>query len=129
MKHQIKMALIVLAGSISLGCQFHARSPEDYQKETTALLESKKDELKSCYDEVLKADSKAEGTVTVNFSVEPKTGAIVNPQVDSEKSTAPEPLQQCVVTALQGLALDPPDEREGVASFTYDFTANAPKQG
>lgn len=129
MKHQTKMALIVLAGSISLGCQFYARSPEDYQKETTALLDTKKDELKSCYDEVLKTDSTAGGTVAVNFSVEPKTGAIVNPEVDAAKSTASETLQQCVITALEGLALDPPDQREGVASFTYDFTANAAQPG
>jgi hypothetical protein len=128
-KYQTKIALIVLAGSMALGCQFNARSAEDYQKETAQLLESRADQLKSCYDEILKTDSKAAGTVTVNFSVEPKTGSIVNPSVDAEKSTASEPLQQCVVTALEGLALDPPDAREGVASFTYEFTANEPKQG
>lgn len=129
MKDQIKIALIVLACSAAVGCQFNARSAEDYQAETTKLLESKADQLKSCYDEVLKSDSAATGTVTVNFSVEPNTGAIINPAVDAKMSTAPEALQTCVITAMEGLKLDPPDAREGVASFTYDFTANEPKQG
>jgi len=123
------IALAILASTLSLGCQFVARSAEDYSKETTSLLASKSSELKSCYDEVLKKDSKAAGIVAVNFSVEPKTGAILDPKVNAEKSTAPEPLQQCVLTALDGLALDPPDQREGVASFSYEFKANAPKQG
>jgi hypothetical protein len=38
-------------------------------------------------------------------------------------TTAPEPLGQCVITAINGLTLDPPDERDGIASFVYEFKA------
>lgn len=122
------IALLILASTTGWGCSFYARSPEDYQKETEALLASKSDELKACYDEVLKDDSKASGTVAVDFTVEAKTGAILDPKVNEEKSTAPSGLHKCVLAAMEGLALDPPDQRTGVASFTYEFTPNEPKQ-
>jgi hypothetical protein len=32
-----------------------------------------------------------------------------------------EGLATCVVTALDGLELDPVDQRDGVATFTYTF--------
>lgn len=123
-----KIALVLLGASAAWGCQFHARSPEDYSKETKQLLASKSDELKSCYDQVLAEDAKAGGVVAVNFKVAPKTGEIVDPAIDAEKTTAPEPLGECVITAMKGLKLDPPDQREGLASFSYDFKANKAKQ-
>jgi hypothetical protein len=104
-------------------CQFHARGPEDYEAETRALLETKNAELKSCYDQVLSQDKMAQGRVGVRFSVEPETGNIVNATVDPALTTAPEPLHQCVLNALNGLQLVPPDAREGQATFVFDFQA------
>lgn len=122
----IGAALLV---SFSLaGCSFNARSPEDYAKETKRLLKSKEDQIKSCYDEVLKQDKKAKGVVAVTFTVAPKTGAIENAKLDEKKTTAPEAVGKCVLSAMEGLALDPPDAREGVASFEYEFKPNKPKQ-
>lgn len=114
----------LLAASTTLACQFHARSAEDYANETKQLLETKQGEIKSCYDEVLKSDAKAKGIVSVNFTVQPKTGEITDVAVDKEASTAPDSLAQCVVNAMTGLTLDPPDQRAGKASFSYDFAAN-----
>ncbi len=128
MKKTMKIALVLLAAASSWGCQFHARSAEDYAKETKDLLASKNDEIKSCYDEVLATDANASGVVAVDFKVAPKTGEIQEPKINADKTTAPDELGQCVITAMDGLALDPPDEREGVASFTYEFEANAPKK-
>jgi hypothetical protein len=122
------IALVILASAAGWGCSFYARSAEDYQKETEALLASKSDELKSCYDKVLERKPKAAGTVAVDFTVEAKTGAILDPKVNEERSTAPKGLQSCVLAAMEGLALDPPDQRTGVASFTYEFTPNEPQQ-
>lgn len=110
------------------GCQFHARSADDYAGETKQLLAAKNDQIKTCYDSVLASNQGAKGEVVVDFTVEAKTGAIKDPTVNAEKTTAPEPLQKCVLDAMAGLQLDPPDAREGVASFAYEFTANAPKQ-
>lgn len=119
---------LLLLSSLAWGCSYYARSADDYQKETEKLLASKNDELKACYDDFLTQKKKAEGTVVVDFTVEAKTGKILDPKVDKEKSTAPKKLQKCVLTAMEGLALDPPDQRTGVASFTYEFKPNKPKQ-
>jgi len=128
MKTFLKLAGLFTTTLITVGCQFYARAPEDYSKETGALLASKNDEIKSCYDEVLKTDSKAEGIVAVTFKVEKKTGKIVDPAIDKERTTVSDTLSACVINAINGLTLDPPDQRDGLASFEYEFKANAPKQ-
>lgn len=112
--------LTLFACSLS-GCSFHARDSESYRKATRELLETKRPQVKSCYDGTLQKDPKAQGTVVVNFKVEPKTGKILNPKVDEVASSAPSELGQCVVQAIDGLALDPPDEREGDATFRWEF--------
>ncbi len=122
---QIQLFVVaLLAASTTLGCQFHARSAEDYAQETKQLLKTKKGELKSCYDEVLKENPDAAGVVAVDFTVEAKTGNIKDLAVNQQATTAPDALAQCVVNATSGLTLDPPDQRTGKASFTYDFSPN-----
>lgn len=115
-------ALIPLLAAMLGGCSvsYHARSPEDYRQATRALLESQQSTFKQCYEGVLASTPDASGTVAVQFVVEEKTGKILTPNALPE-STAPEPLQQCVVSGLSGLALDPPDQRKGVATMTFDF--------
>ncbi len=100
--------------------EYHARSPEDYRQATRALLESKQSDFTSCYEGVIKSTPDARGTVAVSFEVEEKTGKILTPKSLPE-STAPEALQTCVVNGLSGLALDPPDQRKGLATMTFDF--------
>ena len=115
-------AVALVSASLLSACSFeyHARSPEDYRQATRALLESKQSDFTSCYAGVIQATPDAKGTVAVSFEVEEKTGKIVTPKSLPE-STAPEPLQACVVNGLNGLALDPPDQRKGVATMTFDF--------
>lgn len=102
-------------------CGGTARGLEAYRTDTANLLETRNAQLQSCYDDALKADAKMAGTVTVQFVVEKKTGMIENAQVDAAKSTAPAPLGQCVVKAVDGLVLAPADKNEGRATFTYEF--------
>jgi len=128
MKAALKLTGLVFGAALTLGCQFYARAPEDYAKETEALIATKSEDLKSCYDKVLKKKKKAEGLVAVTFKVEHKTGKIVDTKVDEEKTTAPDALAKCVVETIDGLTLDPPDQRDGMASFEYEFKANPPKQ-
>lgn len=119
------LLLCALLGSTALaGCQYHARSAEDYSRETKQVLAAKQSELKHCYDEILKKDKKARGVVSVNFKVLAKTGELVEPTLNEEKTTAPEELSSCVLSSLDGLKLDPPDAREGVVSWDYEFTPN-----
>jgi len=114
-------ACLSLLGSLgACSFEYHARSPEDYRAATRALLESKQSDFSSCYEGVIKAAPDAKGSVAVSFVVEEKTGKILTPKSLPE-STAPEPLQQCVVNGLNVLALQPPDQRKGMATMTFDF--------
>ena len=118
----MKHAIIILLSAILPGCTCIARDVETYKKDTRSVLETKNDSIKSCYDAALAANPAQSGNVVVTFIVEKKTGAISNVAADPNKSTAPEGLQQCVVTALEGLVLDPADQREGQATFTWTFS-------
>jgi hypothetical protein len=123
LRHETLRASLVLSlmGSLAAcSVSFHARSPEDYKLATRALLESRQSDFKQCYEGVLAATPDAAGSVAVQFVVEEKTGKIVTVSSLPE-STAPEPLKQCVVNGLNGLALDPPDQRKGMATMTFDF--------
>lgn len=122
MNRPLMIAMACVASSGLWGCSgsFYARSPDDYRTATRALLESKESSFKECYQGVLSGAPDAAGTVAVSFVLEEKTGKILTP-ASLPESTAPEPLRECVVKGLDGLALDPPDQRKGVATMTFDF--------
>jgi hypothetical protein len=107
------------------GCSFIARSPDQYRNDTSNLLATKAPELNLCFDNARKTTPGASGKVTVRFSVEKKTGKILNAAADPSRTTAPQPLIDCVIASLNGLVLNPPDQRNGDATFDYDFAAPA----
>lgn len=113
--------ITLLVGIWASGCSFAARNEQMYLKDTRDLLEGRGGSVQACYDQALKADAAASGTVTVRFKVEADTGHIVDPQVDSDKSTAPSSLTDCVMAALAGLTLEPGDARDGDATYTWSF--------
>lgn len=119
----IKLTLLALLATSTVACEFHARSAEDYRDVTQALLDTKAPEIKACYDNALLGQNDLQGRVTVQFVVEAETGRIKDVNVDPAGTTAPEVLSQCVTTAVSGLALTPPDKRDGIATWVYDFTA------
>jgi len=123
-KSSISLALVSLA-ALSAGCSYYARGPEDYAKDTQQVLETRAADIKNCYDGLLKTDATTAGQVTIKFMVKAETGDIANVEVDPANTTAPESLSMCVINALQGLKLAPPDERNGIASFTWDFQVGA----
>ena len=112
---------IAISAIALVGCSFHARSTEDYKKDTRKLLSSKDGEIKACYDAQLAANPAQSGKVVVKFTVEKKTGKLTNIAADPNQSTAPENLQKCVTDALAGLKLQPEDRRDGDATFTWVF--------
>lgn len=116
------LATTTLLSTLLGGCSvsYHARSAEDYRQATRTLLETRQEQFRSCYERVIEADPEASGTVAVRFSVEEKTGKIQSP-VALPESSAPEPLRACVVESLEGLALDPPDQRKGDATMVFEF--------
>lgn len=121
-------ALLTALTMGSLACSFIARPPEQYRDDTQAVLDAAGGNLKACYDGVIVNDKNAKGTVTVMFSVEAETGIVKNAKVDEANSTAPAPVQDCVLQTLGGLKLDPPDARDGQATFSYQFDIAPQKQ-
>jgi hypothetical protein len=118
---------LLLVASLTLGaCSFAARSPEMYRDDTGKALATKQEEIRSCYDGVLKSNPSAAGTVTVKFDVETDSGKISHVTVDKTKTTAPDPVADCVMRSIDGLTLAPPDQRKGEATWVYEFQAPPP---
>jgi len=92
-----------------------------YAADTEKVLETKSADIKKCYDDALKTNQQLAGKVTVKFTVKTETGELSGVQLDPANTTAPDPLPACVTGALVGLKLTPPDDKEGLATFTWEF--------
>ncbi|MFO0670865.1 MAG: AgmX/PglI C-terminal domain-containing protein [Polyangiaceae bacterium] len=124
MKTTILMASVLAFAATA--CSFAARSPEMYRDDTGAALAKKNDDIRACYDGVLKGTPGAAGKVTVKFDVETETGKVANVTVDKAGSTAPDAVSECVTKAIAGVAIAPPDARKGEATWVYEFSAPPP---
>lgn len=120
MKTSLLMATLLVTMT---GCSFAARSPEMYRDDTKAVLSTKNEEIRACYNGILKEDPKAGGKVTLKFDVETEEGRIVNVEVDQANTTAAEPVAACVAKSVEGLGLTPPDARKGEATWTWELSA------
>ena len=114
------IASIVMLSTLG-ACSFIARGEDQYREDTRALLETQNADIKACYDRALASNPAQSGSVVVNFTVEKKTGTVTNVAANPDESTAPENLQSCVVSAIEGLKLTPEDRRDGEATFTWVF--------
>jgi hypothetical protein len=121
MRQLLTLCAIIGVAFAASACSGTARGLEAYRTDTQKLLDTRSAQLQSCYDDALKGNNKLAGTVTVQFVVEKKSGTIANAVVDAARSTAPPPLGDCVVKAVDGLKLDPADRNEGRATFVYEF--------
>jgi hypothetical protein len=129
MRIQTILSVMCVAGATVVpGCTCVARDQETYRADTRTLVETKNKALKDCYDAALVADPKLDGQVTVKFKVEKKTGKILEPTVDKAETKAPDELGACIVKAIDGLTLDPVDQRDGLATFKWTFKANPQKE-
>ncbi len=121
--------LTLFAAALLAACAGTKRTPETYRADTQKVLETRNAQIKSCYDGLLANDPAAAGTVTVKFVVEKKTGAFTKATLDPNATTAKEPLTLCVIEAMSGLKLEPPDANEGQATFSYELKPSAPTSG
>jgi hypothetical protein len=117
-----RSAFFILACAGLMGCSFYARGPEDYRSSVRKMLESRQPAVQDCYKQSYEHDNSVQGRVVVSFEVEPKSGKVIKPVVVPAATTASEPLQKCVLASLDGLVLDPPDQRTGAATFTWEFS-------
>lgn len=130
MKTMMKLLPLTLAlvPAAMLACNVDVRDATKYRDDTTALLNQQNAAITTCYNNILTSTPTATGNVVVNFTVEVKTGKIINPTIDpSSTSTDPTTLlNACVLTSLKGLVLNPPDTgNNGGAQFTWAFNVPA----
>ena len=126
----IQTALVGLAlvtGLGSVGCGGLARTAEVYRDDTQKLLETKASEgITTCYNQVLKTNPTAQGSVTARFVVYPGTGKLHRIKIDEARSSAPAPVQECVRQYIDALVLEPADTQAGHATFSWNFTFKVP---
>jgi hypothetical protein len=125
MKTTLLVSASIAALSSLVGCGF-TRTPEAYRDDTKAVLEKRNDDIRACYDAVLKASPGVAGTATVKFDVQEDTGKLANVSVDKANSTVPDPVADCVTKTIAGLAIAPPDAHKGEGTWVYQFAAPVP---
>lgn len=120
--------LLLIASSVLMvaGCSGAIRSPDMYRDDTAAVLVTKSEEIRTCYDGVLKGTPGVGGKVTVKFNVDTEAGKFTNVAVDTANTTAPAAVSDCVTKAITGLAIAPPDSNLGDATFVWEFVAPPP---
>lgn len=128
MKKTFAIVGLLSAATMLNACAGEARDPSQFTTDTEALLATRSDQIKACYDQILTTDSAVGGSVAISFTIEKKTGAFLNVALVPEKTTAPKALADCVVNAVGGLVLTPPDLQQGDGTFSWLFTANPPAQ-
>ena len=112
----------MLCVCLSSGCSYAARDAATYERDTSALLDTRADPVHGCYEaELARNPNLIVGTLTITFTVNKQTGKLSPADWDRNRSTVSESLAMCVVTALAGLELAEPDRRDGDATFTYSF--------
>ncbi len=120
-------ALTLCVAASAMGCTFIARDADTYREDTRSVLEERNAAIKECYDVALTTNEEVKGVTIVNFTVEAKTGKFVSMEVDP-KSTAPKELSDCILNAVEGLQLDPVDQRDGIATFKWKFEIGRPNE-
>ncbi|PRP96951.1 AgmX/PglI C-terminal domain-containing protein [Enhygromyxa salina] len=120
MTRMTSAALVALTLACS-ACSYIARDAASYERDTSALLDTRDAQLRSCYDAALVRNPNLVGKLTVTFTVEQKTGELTELTWDRNRSTVDELLATCVLTALDGLELAEPDRRDAEATFSYSF--------
>jgi hypothetical protein len=117
--------LSVLAPLAALGCNGAIRVGDAYRDDTAKLLAAQANpRIHDCFDGMVKTTpgpKSLQGTTTVHFIIAKDTGLITSVNVIPESTTAQPPVAQCVVAALNGLKLDPPDGVDGDATFVWEF--------
>lgn len=117
----ITAALLAAFSFSASACSFMMRDTETYKQDTSQMLDARNAELQACYDEELTRNPAMAGKLTVTFTVEKKTGKVTQLSWDKSRTTVSESLATCVVSAIENLELSEPDQRDGVATFSYNF--------
>ncbi len=125
MKTTLLHYALLSAPMVLMGCSFAARSPEMYRDDTGKEFTKKNEDIRACYDGVLKGTPGAAGRVTVKFDVqrdgEAEAGKVTGVTVDKTGTTAPDAVAQCVTKNIQGVSITPADKRLGQGTWSWEF--------
>lgn len=117
-----KTIVLIPLVALAAGCSFIARDVDTYKMDNRSLVETRTPQIEACYDSALARTPSLSGEVAASWTVEKKTGKLTNITVLADQSTAPQGLQECVMSSLEGLTFAEPDRRDGVVqSFTWSF--------
>src|SRR5579884_3485256 len=129
--NKILLALSVLAPLASVACGGAIRVGDAYRDDTAKLLQAQTNpKIQGCFQSLVRATPNPQslaGSTTVHFVVAKETGVITNPTIVAGATTTQEPVNQCVLAALNGTKLDPPDNVDGDATFAWQFTVEGAK--
>jgi hypothetical protein len=120
------LACTLVASIAAVGCGHFARETTEYSVDVRQMLASRNDAVSLCYGRVLEQMPTAAGTVALRFRVVPETGRLAKTRINPAKTTAPEPVQRCILENLDEMKLDPPDVNEAVGEVVWNFT---PRKG
>ena len=123
--NKILMTFAVLAPLASVACGGAIRIGDAYRDDTVKLVQAQANpKIQQCFQGIVKTTptpKSLEGTTTVSFVVAKETGLVGNAAIVPGATTTQDPVNQCVLAALNGLKLDPPDNVEGDATFAWQF--------
>jgi hypothetical protein len=124
-------SLALVSSFAAIGCGGAIRAGDAYRDDTMKLVSAQANpKIHDCFDGMVKStpgSTSLQGTTTVSFTVAKETGAITSPTIVAGSTTTQDPVNQCVLASLAGLKLDPPDNVDGNATFTWQFVVEGPK--
>ena len=104
----------LLAGcSSTLNPQVHGNIQAQIKKQQPSFAE--------CYSEALKQDEELEGTMTLAFVVDNKTGAITDVAI-ARSQLKDEQLEQCVVKRAEGITVKPMPSKPVRVNYPITFS-------
>lgn len=123
--NKILVTLGLIAPLASIACGGAIRIGDAYRDDTMKLVQAQANpKIQQCFQGVVRSTptpKSLEGTTTVSFVVAKETGIVGNAAIVPGATTTQDPVNQCVLGAINGLKLDPPDNVEGDATFAWQF--------
>jgi hypothetical protein len=123
--NKILLTLAVLAPLASVACGGAVRVGDAYRDDTAKMLQAQANpKIQGCFAGLVRSTPNPAGlagATTVQFTVAKETGLVTNPSIVAASTTTQDPVNQCVLAALNGAKLDPPDNVDGMATFAWQF--------
>jgi hypothetical protein len=102
-------------------CSFVARGPTQYREDVDTLIDQRTPQITQCYADHIGGDPPMVGNLVLDLTVSRHTGEVGQVVVVESETTVSDEMAECVQLALVGLRLEPPDWRDGQATYRWVF--------